>query len=401
MNAPSSRDCPRPGHQAALRGLICIRSEDRNRWEALRQCLLLLVLLQPVRPAGAMTVNVTYDASVTGLANAAQVEAAFATAAQTFTNLFTNAITINLTVYWGNTGPFVSGIGLGASSTHFMGYYTYGELTNALHNARASAADFSSVASLPNSDPIAGDQWWVPYAQVKALHLPWLDPNTTGEGEDGAVGFASNVSFTFDPANRAVPGEYDFIGAAEHEISEVLGRGYGLDYPTGSGYIPYDLFRFASAGTRSFDPNGTGVFLSIDNGVTALKYFYNNVALGDVQDWASSTPPDAFDAFAPPGYQLLLSTADITALDILGYNMPGATATAPWLTGVLASNGTYKISFTNTPNTSFTLLATTNLTSVMSNWTTLGVATQVSSGHFQYTDALATNKLRFYRVRSP
>jgi hypothetical protein len=33
------------------------------------------------------------------------------------------------------------------------------------------------------------------------------------------VTIGAGYSFTFDPNNRAVPGKYDFIGIAEHEIS--------------------------------------------------------------------------------------------------------------------------------------------------------------------------------------
>jgi hypothetical protein len=138
--------------------------------------LILFVLASPVQ---ALTFNVTYDSSVTSLANAAQVEAAFAIAAQTIQNLYSNPITVNISVYWGNTGPFTGGIDLGASYTQFLGYYTYAQLTNALRAARTTVADNSAVASLPPSDPIAGNQWWCPRAEVKALGLPFASPNDT------------------------------------------------------------------------------------------------------------------------------------------------------------------------------------------------------------------------------
>ncbi|MGH7953581.1 MAG: hypothetical protein ACREFE_16925, partial [Limisphaerales bacterium] len=51
--------------------------------------------------ACALTFNITYDASVTALGNAAQVEGAFADATQVIQTLYTNSSTVNITVYWG------------------------------------------------------------------------------------------------------------------------------------------------------------------------------------------------------------------------------------------------------------------------------------------------------------
>ena len=64
--------------------------------------------------------------------------------------------------------------------------------------------------------------------------------------------------------------------------------------------------------------------------------------------------------------------------------------------------GAFQFSFTNVSGAVFTALVTTNLSLSSSNWTTLGAATEISDGHFQFTDPQATNYTRrFYRVRSP
>ena len=65
-------------------------------------------------------------------------------------------------------------------------------------------------------------------------------------------------------------------------------------------------------------------------------------------------------------------------------------------------NGAFQFVFTNTPGASFTVLAATNVTLPLSNWTELGTATEIAPGRFQFTDLQATNSpLRFYSMRSP
>ena len=358
--------------------------------------ILMMALFVGTSPATAMTFNVTFDSSVTSLTNAAQVEAAFTDATQVFQNLYTNAITANLTVYWGATGPFSGGINLGASRTQLQGSsgFAYPDLTNALSAASTTVADSNAVASLPASDPTGGAPWWIPQAEAKALGVLGISP--TDPSLDGDVGFAANVTYTFDATNRAVSGKYDFIGVAEHEISEVLGRGAGLGTISG-GYVPCDLFRFTSSGVRSLNTNDSGVYFSINDGVTSLKAF-NPPGGGDLQDWQMSSPADAYDAFLVAGHKALLSAADLTALDILGYNLNFA---PPQLTGVKLTNGTFQITFTNTPGAGFVVLASTNISLSVSNWTVLGAPTENPVGQYRFNDSSAGNQQRFYRVSLP
>jgi outer membrane protein assembly factor BamB len=64
--------------------------------------------------------------------------------------------------------------------------------------------------------------------------------------------------------------------------------------------------------------------------------------------------------------------------------------------------GAFRFTFTNTPGVSFSVLGTTNPSLPLTRWTSLGSATEVSSGHFQFSDPQATSNLhRFYRVSSP
>src|SRR6185312_15080076 len=196
-----------------------------------------------LRPASvsALSFKIIYDSSVLAQTNATAITNAFATAVQAFSDTFTNAATVHLTVYWGPVGPFTSGIGLGRSQFSLISS-SYSEITNALRTHRASAADSNSVASLPASDPTGSGPWFVAWPEARVLGL--ISPNDPTE--DGEVGFATNVNYTFDPNNRSVPGKFDFIGVAQHEVSEILGRNTA-DLDPSFGFVPNDLFRFTNS----------------------------------------------------------------------------------------------------------------------------------------------------------
>ncbi len=74
----------------------------------------------------------------------------------------------------------------------------------------------------------------------------------------------------------------------------------------------------------------------------------------------------------------------------------------PLLTGApLKGANSFHLAFTNVPNASFTLLATTNIALSLSNWTALGPIQETAAGFYQYTEGMNTNgPHRFYRVRS-
>ena len=70
-------------------------------------------------------------------------------------------------------------------------------------------------------------------------------------------------------------------------------------------------------------------------------------------------------------------------------------------TGIM-TNRSFQFAFTNTAGAFFGVMATTNPTLPLSNWTPLGGLMEASPGQFQFTDPQVTNSAqRFYRVRSP
>lgn len=91
---------------------------------------------------------------------------------------------------------------------------------------------------------------------------------------------------------------------------------------------------------------------------------------------------------------------DIGAVE--GVFNPAGPGTLTGLTRL--GNGQFRFGFTNYTDTSYTVLASTNLAAPLNNWFNLGPAVEspVGSGQFSFTDPQATNNpAQFYRVRSP
>jgi hypothetical protein len=144
---------------------------------------------------------------------------------------------------------------------------------------------------------------------------------------DGTFTFNRTLAYTFNPANRMVAGQFDFIGVAEHEISETMGRIslLGANLTGNADYLPYELFRYTGANTRGITNNGAGNFFSINNGTTDLMN-YNNAAMngGDAQDWATvgalADPTDPYNFATGPGQGHMISGVDVTALNVIGWD---------------------------------------------------------------------------------
>jgi hypothetical protein len=265
--------------------------------------------------ASNLTINITFDSTITSDPRAAQIESAVNYVVMEYQTLFTNPITVNITVSEN------SSVGLGESDTNLTGAFTYSQIRSALINDATSADDIVALdadTSLPTTDPTSSNNYFVPTAEAKALGL--LGESSSS---DGTFLFNSTDSYTFDPNNQQVAGDFDFIGIAEHEISEIMGRISGLGTTSFNGkaaYLPFDLFRYSAPGVRAYNNNGS-TYLSIDGGNTDLQGF-NDAATngGDPQDFNGSNPSDPYNAFTGPDQGHSLTAVDLDAMNVIGYN---------------------------------------------------------------------------------
>jgi hypothetical protein len=264
-----------------------------------------------------LVINPTFNANVPVAA-----QTAFNFAVNEYESLFTNNMTVNVNVQFGNTG-------LGESSPTVLGYYSYSQIRDSLL-AQAAANPSDAVkqtiaANLSATNPAPSNLFFASSANAKALGL------SNFAGSDGTIIFSNSVAYTYDPNNRAVPGAFDFIGVAEHEIAEILGRipGLGVDVGQGPVYDPNDLYRFTN-GVHNFgrdQPDPPGVYFSIDGGATNLVNFYSQSV--DNDDYRGDNPTDPYNQFTGPDQAHHLNSVDIANLEAIGYTVAASVAPEP------------------------------------------------------------------------
>ena len=269
-------------------------------------------------------INISWDSSVQSAPSG--FTAGVLAAVQYLESQFSDPITINIAVGYGEVMNTAMGSGALGQSRWYLSSVGYSQLASALTADATSTSDASAVASLPAGSPVNGGTFWATTAQAKALGMM----SATGTGIDGYVGFSSSYPFTYDNSNGVAGGTYDFNGVVLHEITEVMGRALltgGAIGSTSNSYMAYDLFHYSSPGVHDFSASTPGYF-SVDGGNTNLAAF-NTVSGGDAGDWASSVTNDAFDAFGSSGIINGVSNTDLTALDAIGWNLNSATPPPP------------------------------------------------------------------------
>jgi len=248
--------------------------------------------------------------------NATAAENAWKAAAAVFTSNFSDNIHINITV---DAVADTSVFGQSQSSGYLVSYSTLRGDLLADSTTADDATALGAGGSLSSTDPSGGNAWYIPTAEAKAIgYIPDSLTNV-----DGTTKFGAGYSYTF--SGPIASGTYDFMGVAEHEITEVMGR-LGMKGATtlvnGHTYTEQtalDAFAFTGANARSL-AGGSGNYFSINDGTTLLKLYNDSTSNGlDSRDWAPGTN-DANDQFSNPGVVNAITNIDLQQLDVIGYD---------------------------------------------------------------------------------
>ena len=140
-----------------------------------------------------MRFNITWDSSVDAAPAAFKTD--ILAVAQYFANAFTDPVTVNIAIGFGEVAGYQLASGALGESLTYLTSTGFKQVISALRRDALTANDASAVKSLPSADPTGGGHYFLTTANAKALGL------YSSLGYDGYVGFSSTAPFTYDASN--------------------------------------------------------------------------------------------------------------------------------------------------------------------------------------------------------
>jgi hypothetical protein len=352
----ASRKVPHPERSAA-------KSKDaRSNFSVLIGTLATVVLLISA-PARALVITPDYSTSVTSSADAAVVEADFGTIVAQYEAMFTNPITVTVTVDLEAAGAN-SFLGENVTTQTDSTYTAFRSALSSLSGGNPAAQTL--LASLPTGSTFNGFS----AMELKLPNAVALGLSTSQAGvSEGTITINSSAGIQFATVDGQVGlDNYNFISVTEHELDEVLGLGSALnggERNVPSFIMPEDLMRYApNSTTPSFTLSTSAMaFLSINGGKSDLIQLSQDNT-GDYGDFYSpgehepSAPCTAHvqNAFSCPGQvpYVTATSVEALALEAMGYDPrfsaspTNTTWTVNCTTGAIAGSGAQTVSTTGT-----------------------------------------------------
>jgi hypothetical protein len=274
-----------------------------------------------------LSINPTFDSSITTNPNAAAIEATINRAISIYESLFSDPITIEILFRYATTAPDDTPLPAGFLSGSIYVVYPvpWNVYTHALSVDAKTGNDVLAIASLPVTALSANVKLSSAGGRAVGLNTPPIPYPVLGGPYDGIVTLNSAAPFQLTRPTSA--SNFDAQRVTEHEIDEVMGLGSYLGQGA-SDLRPQDLFGWSSPAIRNLTLSGPRYF-SVDGGVTDIANF-NQGPAGDFGDWSSEACPQLHpyvqDAFGCTGQSsdVTATSPEGIALDVIGYDLVGA-----------------------------------------------------------------------------
>ena len=306
--------------------------------------------------AQALEFNITWGESVPSN-ELSDLKLAAETASDNWKEIITDDVTINITFEW--TATFQNQAEGARASVLYLPY-SYTEVRDALEADMTTANDTNAVNAMPlNSIPmlinLTSDN-----PNGSGSSTPYLDDNSDQNNtrvrvslanaksmglfsahhryKDGTITVSGFPDWDADPSNGIDPLHADLVAVLTHEIGHVLGVSTLIEgqlaYNPGKAAADYDfvspedLFRYSAESIANgysvidWSSDSREKFFSIDGGRTEISKFSTG-SRGDGSDpshWQHDTP--TFGIMDPQVSPLhMISDADLTLLDVMGWNV--------------------------------------------------------------------------------
>jgi hypothetical protein len=348
---------------------------------------LVLIPLAIATTARALVIVPVWDSTITSDPNAAAITNTVNMAIEFYESRFANPIRVTIEFAEKSSG-------LSESEWYYYNIYYAQFLTNFQQHATTSN-NIYALSQLPYglsnavppslTNPVNGDT----IIRVKSNNLRAVGLTNYISGLPGGFDGIVRLNTSIMNLSRASmdPSKFDLLSCTEHEIDEVLALGSGLQ--DGYGPLLQDVFRYTSAGARSFTTNGDDAWFSLD-GTNLLVQFNQNPG-GDYGDWWSTGAhtPRVQDAFGTPGATPNLGV-ELIALNVQGYDL--LPPPAPGIVNLALDGTDLLVTGTNGLATGiYDLLASTNLALPLDQWPAVATCFMTNNGDFAFTATNAVN----------